>query len=154
MKYILVENNQIKSYPRELPISWNNISNFNVLDDATLKTFGWYPYRFVAVDLFDNMIVDGSNMVVEENEVVEYQIARPKRQDEIDSEIEALWGNIRNRRNMLLNECDWTQLSDSPLTEEKKLEWRVYRQDLRDITNQEDPHNIIWPIKPDGIQSI
>jgi hypothetical protein len=55
---------------------------------------------------------------------------------------------------MLLNECDWTQLPDSPLTEEKKLEWKVYRQDLRDITNQEDPHNIIWPTKPDGIQSI
>jgi hypothetical protein len=145
MKYILVENNEIKSYPRELPTSWGNISNFNVLDDVFLKTFGWYPYRFVAVDLFDNMIVDGSYTVVEENEVVEYQI---------DSEIEALWGNIRNRRNMLLNECDWTQLPDSPLTEEKKLEWKVYRQDLRDITNQEDPHNIIWPTKPDGIQSI
>lgn len=154
MKYILVENNEIKSYPRELPVCWRNVSNFNVLDDQTLLEFGWYPYRFVPADLDVDKIVDGSYTVIEQTEVVEYQTARNKTQDEIDSEIENLWSNIRSQRNIFLNESDWTQISDSPLSEEKKDEWKIYRQQLRDITNQNDPHNIVWPIKPDGIQSM
>ena len=50
------------------------------------------------------------------------------------------------KRNDLLFNCDWTQLPDVPLTEEKKLLWAEYRQNLRDITKQpEFPTNIIWP---------
>jgi hypothetical protein len=59
-----------------------------------------------------------------------------------------MWENIRVQRNELLLESDWTQLSDSPLSEEKKIEWQTYRQELRDITSQQDPFNIIWPTKP------
>lgn len=50
------------------------------------------------------------------------------------------------KRNELLFNSDWTQLPDSPLTEQKKLLWAEYRQNLRDITKQpEFPTNIIWP---------
>ena len=31
--------------------------------------------------------------------------------------------------------CDWTQGSDSPLSNDKKTEWANYRTSLRDITN-------------------
>jgi hypothetical protein len=39
----------------------------------------------------------------------------------------------RSTRNNLLNESDWTQLPNNPLTSEKQEEWNVYRQKLRDI---------------------
>lgn len=52
-------------------------------------------------------------------------------------------------RNQLLLHSDWTQLPDVPLPVEKKTEWAVYRQLLRDITLQPDfPTNIVWPTKP------
>jgi len=38
---------------------------------------------------------------------------------------------IRNKRNELLKECDWTQLPDVNISKE---EWVTYRQALRDIT--------------------
>jgi hypothetical protein len=41
---------------------------------------------------------------------------------------------IRQTRNYLLQQCDWTQLPDSPLTEIKRGEWATYRQELRNIT--------------------
>lgn len=41
---------------------------------------------------------------------------------------------IRQTRTYLLQQCDWTQLPDSPLTEAKRTEWATYRQALRDIT--------------------
>lgn len=55
------------------------------------------------------------------------------------------WDGIRQERNRLLAECDWTQISDA--TADKDA-WAVYRQALRDITTQTDPINIVWPEKP------
>ena len=42
--------------------------------------------------------------------------------------------STRRIRERLLRDSDWTQLPDSPLTPEKKAEWVLYRQALRDIT--------------------
>ena len=56
------------------------------------------------------------------------------------------WSEIRELRNQLLSECDWTQLSD--VSESIKTSYQSYRQDLRDITTQSDPFSIVWPEKP------
>ena len=63
-------------------------------------------------------------------------------QDKIDRmEIE-----VRQRRTMLLAKTDWTQLSDASAD---KSAWAVYRQDLRDVPNQEGfPEDISWPNQP------
>lgn len=150
MKYILVENGQIVGRPTELPKSWNNISNFHVFDNQTLKQHGWYPYRFVTAQVGENQVYNGSDFVIEENEVVEYQKVRNKTQQEITEEIEGMWRAIRDRRNYLLLECDWTQLADSPLSNQKQTEWQIYRQELRDITQQPDPFGIVWPTPPEA----
>jgi len=56
---------------------------------------------------------------------------------------------IRYDRNKKLSESDWTQLSDSQLSEIDKASWITYRQALRDITVQEDfPNAVVWPDKP------
>lgn len=57
----------------------------------------------------------------------------------------------RTKRNKLLLESDWTQLTDviSTMDTEKLQKWNMYRQNLRNITDQENfPKEIIWPIKP------
>jgi hypothetical protein len=56
----------------------------------------------------------------------------------IDSHMEV----VRNRRNMLLSQSDWTMYA--PLPESKKNEWEIYRQKLRDL-----PLNVIYPVWPD-----
>ena len=40
---------------------------------------------------------------------------------------------VRNKRNTLLAQTDWTQMPDSPLSDTKKAEWATYRQALRDM---------------------
>jgi hypothetical protein len=67
-------------------------------------------------------------------------------ESQINFRISLKWEEIRYERNQLLAECDWTQLGDIP--SETKEVWTLYRQNLRDITNQTDPFNIIWPAKP------
>lgn len=55
------------------------------------------------------------------------------------------WVSIRNGRNQLLKDSDWTQVADVPVD---KTAWATYRQELRDITKQADPFNIVWPKAP------
>lgn len=61
--------------------------------------------------------------------------------------IEILLQSIRDQRNNLLKESDWTQLPDIP--ESIKNSWSNYRQQLRDIPQQPGfPQNVVWPEKP------
>ena len=62
---------------------------------------------------------------------------------------------LRQTRNQLLLESDWTQNSDVP--DETKTKWQTYRQSLRDIPQGSVPtideqQNIVsgltWPTKP------
>lgn len=52
---------------------------------------------------------------------------------------------FRMTRNSKLGASDWTQLPDSPLTPAQAAEWRVYRQQLRDLPEQAE---INWPEIP------
>tara|TARA_R110000868_G_scaffold6466_1_gene36633 strand:- start:283 stop:501 length:219 start_codon:yes stop_codon:yes gene_type:complete len=57
---------------------------------------------------------------------------------------------VRAERNRLLSITDWTQVSDSPLTQEKRDEWKTYRQALRDMfVNCSTPSDVAWPKLPD-----
>jgi hypothetical protein len=56
---------------------------------------------------------------------------------------------IRQIRNGLLSETDYTQLGDVKSQEPDK--WIEYRQKLRDITDTiTDPFHVTWPIRPDA----
>ena len=66
----------------------------------------------------------------------------------ISNQVNLAWFMVRQRRNELLKQSDWTQNSDVTLSEIKKEEWKVYRQQLRDITLSGNPFNIVFPLPP------
>lgn len=54
--------------------------------------------------------------------------------------------NVRDARNNLLSNSDWTQVNDAPVDQ---TAWATYRQELRDITLQAGfPYDIEWPTPP------
>lgn len=60
-----------------------------------------------------------------------------------------LLNDAKNIRLIKLYQSDWTQVNDSPLSSTKKEEWKVYRQALRDITNDPAfPSHHKWPAEP------
>ena len=71
-----------------------------------------------------------------------------------DGAFDRAMADLRQRRNQLLAETDWTVLQDNPLTPAKRSEWMVYRTELRNITQGlntvEDINNIDYPDKPNG----
>ena len=68
------------------------------------------------------------------------------------SALEQSLSDLRKKRNKLLQECDWIELNNAPLTSSKKTEWQTYRTKLRDITNGlttvEEVNAVVFPEKP------
>jgi len=57
----------------------------------------------------------------------------------------------RTTRNKLLADTDWTQMNDSPLSNEDKTSWATYRQELRDLSDLDAWPNLAdddWPVEP------
>ena len=57
----------------------------------------------------------------------------------------------RATRNKLLDDSDWTQMNDSPLSNEDKTAWSTYRQELRDVSDLDAWPNLSdedWPVQP------
>ena len=72
-------------------------------------------------------------------------VVTPASPEVVAERVNAQWDIIRSMRNARLSICDWTQLPDAPVDH---TAWAAYRQALRDITNQTDPFNIVWPEEP------
>ena len=95
----------------------------------------------------------------EKPDVDEGQVAKRDEQPAVQGDGTYVWGwtigdktstelaaEARNKRNTLLTASDWTQVADAPVN---KTSWAAYRQDLRDITDQDGfPTSINWPAKP------
>lgn len=63
--------------------------------------------------------------------------------------LNVLAAQSRAQRDARLSACDWTQMVDSPLSEEEKAAYQTYRQALRDVPQQEGfPTSIQWPEEP------
>jgi hypothetical protein len=64
-------------------------------------------------------------------------------------DLESVKASLRPERNRLLTSSDWTQLNDSPLSEDKLAAWSAYRQDLRDLTDEIDENGEVeFPVAP------
>lgn len=56
---------------------------------------------------------------------------------------------VRDKRDKLLEACDYLMALDYPLSTAAREQWREYRQALRDITTQDGfPDSVIWPSAP------
>tara|TARA_R110000822_G_scaffold26218_1_gene79081 strand:- start:30 stop:410 length:381 start_codon:yes stop_codon:yes gene_type:complete len=99
-------------------------------------------------DLSDILLEDGEGIIEGH-----YDRATQKIVDGVVTEYVAdFFPLIRNKRNELLKESDWTQVNDCPLSDSKKTEWATYRQELRDLTTTYFDavaiEEIVFPTKP------
>lgn len=58
------------------------------------------------------------------------------------------WSAVRAERDRRLAACDWVTLRAQETGEPVRAPWLSYRQALRDITDQADPLDIVWPTAP------
>jgi len=117
------------SFPKDIPLE-------------TLASYNVYPLTVADRPSYNRLIEDAVlNTPTEVNGawIQSYSVVQKPQED--------AERNIRNRRNNLLLESDWTQVADAPVDQ---TAWATYRQSLRDITAQEGfPFNATFPTKPE-----
>jgi hypothetical protein len=137
------------NYPytiKELREAYPNVSLPAELSEEALSDWGVYFVTSTPMpNDYTKNIIEGTPVLTDG---VYYQnwVSTNATESEINYRLENQWEEIRFIRNQLLTECDWTQLSD--VSQTIKDLWTAYRQQLRDITNQQNPFNIQWPVKP------
>ena len=127
-----------------------NISFPQTISDEILSDY--HTYRVIPIGLDDNDYTknyeEGTPTQSGSVYVQNWLITSASVEEIVEREA-IQWNEVRSERNRLLTECDWTQMSDTPISGSKLTEWQAYRQSLRDITSQSNPFEIIWPTKPE-----
>ena len=105
-------------------------------DERALRTVLWRKRNLLVPNVMSDGAWQAVGVIVEEvaQEYSEEQLANM----------------VRSKRDRLLSACDYYVMPDYPATEEALAEVKVYRQALRDITEQDGfPSAITWPEKPE-----
>jgi hypothetical protein len=92
--------------------------------------------------------VDGQVVELTEAELTERAAEQAAYEAQLPTKLAA---QHRATRDQLLADSDWTQMNDSPLTNEVKTAWATYRQELRAITDLDEWPNLSdedWPVAP------
>jgi len=157
--WVHIENNEITGQYDLLPKTWKNISGLNLAADDLpfLKSAGWYPVTKQSETWNDlTHYVSGYDYEIRENDVLESIILSEKQPEPVEEFSTLKYRfieQLRNKRNELLANCDWTQLQDVQnfFDETTKNKWIVYRQALRDIVEDYSENEIVnieqvnWP---------
>lgn len=107
--------------------------------DGVEEIDGQWFTKFVVGPIFTDTTDEDGNVTTAADNEAAYRTR-------IDDEAAA---GIRSERDQKLTACDWTMLSDSPLSDDAKTEWQTYRQALRDMpTDSGFPHSVTWPTEP------
>ena len=112
----------------------------SVRDGVVQDANGNWVENYVARDMFADTTEDGVTTTKAEHEAA-YQATLDAKTAE----------GHRTTRNKLLADSDWTQMNDSPLSNEDKTAWATYRQGLRDVTDLDAWPKMgddDWPVAP------
>jgi len=156
LKYAELQDLQIVTIHDELPRAWRNISGLCNYPDDELADLGWSGNGGCAF----YPVVEGSQPSHDpKTQTLSYQDTVDANAKVVNrtwsavsytqAQIDAEWVRVRNLRNGYLKACDYTQISDAPLTTQEKSDWGTYRQALRDVPqNTANPFDVTWPTKP------
>ena len=150
--HALIENGVVKQYPYSIEQlkKANPATSFpKNPSDTLLALFGVERVFFsTQPDLTDTQVLEEGVPVfsTEDQRWTQVWTVRDMTAEEITSREESQAASVREVRNTLLVESDWTQVADSPVD---KTAWTTYRQALRDISTQpEFPWAVAWPQRP------
>ena len=107
--------------------------------DGVEEINGQWFTRFVAGPIFTDTTDDEGNVTTAADNEAAYR-----------ARVDANAGtSVRAERDKKLTDTDWTQMTDSPLSDSDKTAWATYRQSLRDLpTASGFPHTMTWPEEP------
>lgn len=148
--YLKLENENI-TYPytiSDLKADNTNVSFPLSLTNDILSEFNVYPVNFVECGSDYTKNYEESTPILSGSVYIQVWNETNASDEEISTKIEEKWLEVRELRDNLLSQSDWTQFQDSPITGSSLTDWQTYRQSLRDITSQSNPFSLSWPARP------
>jgi len=149
MLYLKAINNVVEQYPYSLGQLRKDNSNTSFPRQpslADLAEFDVYPVTEVTPTLADGekLVKVWTPTLVSGEWVLPHQ-AVAKTTEDLATESEVAWANLREQRDKLLAETDWTASTDVTMS----AEMTEYRKLLRDLpANTADVFNPVYPEKP------
>jgi len=117
----------------------------SVRDGVEQNSNGDWVEKYVARDMFSDTTEEDDDGNVTTTTKAQHEAAYQAGLDATTAE------GHRVTRNKLLADTDWTQMNDSPLSNEDKTSWATYRQELRDLSDLDAWPNLAdddWPVAP------
>lgn len=162
-KYVLVVNNIITSTPAAIPQNYKNISNFYALSDAELSDLSWsgneggfwlVESNAIPVINIDQKIEVNYSLDVENKKCYETFSIAQVTPEEKEVRINRIKTSIRMTRDQYLLLTDFTQLSDAPISDTAKEDFKTFRQQLRSMLDIPDVTQAVWPTIPTSAANI
>ena len=150
MLYLKAIDNVVEQYPYSLGQLRKDNSNTSFPKQpslAGLAEFDVYPVTEVTPTLADGekLAKVWTPTLVSGEWILPHQ-AVAKTEEDLATESEVAWANLREQRDKLLSETDWTASTDVTMT----ADMTTYRQALRDLpANTTDVFNPVYPEKPE-----
>jgi hypothetical protein len=116
-----------------------------------MAEYGMFPVGYEAAPEYDPLthrLQHSSQPVLKDGKWVLTKTVVELTAQQIADRDAAKGKEVRNKRNQLLSDSDWTQIADAPVN---ATAWATYRQALRDITDHVNfPYlqEADWPVKP------
>ena len=129
----------------------NTFSDSHIFYPEDVEPLGFGMYEFTQVPTPEYPLKAVETTPVKKDNGIYYQtwLIQEMTDEEKTSATNDRAARYRSERDFKLARTDWTQMADTPLTDEKRAEWSLYRQALRDIPQQEGfPWVITWPTPP------
>ena len=152
MVYVLTDgqDNLIK-YPyslTDLKIENTQVSFPKTITDEIAASLNCFPVTPGVKPAVDNTYTVNyvASAVKQNDQWVEQWVSTAATTEEIEQRTSNKALEVRFERLGLLERLDWTQLPDAPVD---TAAWATYRQELRDVPQQEGfPWDVTWPTPP------
>jgi hypothetical protein len=157
MNYVKITNGAVDQYPYSIDHLRRdnaNVSFPRAVPIDIMRRYSMLPVIVDAIPEYDPLTHKVTTATTPTRNGNDWVITRTMvdlTSDEIaDNDAHAAFLN-RVTRNKLLDESDWTQMNDSPLSNELKTAWATYRQECRGLSDADAWPNLAdddWPVAP------
>jgi hypothetical protein len=134
------------------PTQWdeNNYCYARRLTPEQVEQFGVYKKQIVTPPYFDpaTQVREEGPAVLIDGVWTQNYIVSDLDADASAAKVSAQWDIVRAERDLLLDKCDWWVTKAIEKNATISAEQQAYRDALRDITEQSNPFEVVWPTAP------
>jgi hypothetical protein len=120
--------------------SGGTVYQFSMRQGVEQQSDGKWYTKYVLGPIFTDVVDEDGKTITAAQQEAEYKARKDAEQAK----------SVRAQRSEIIKQSDWVVIKALELNEEIPAAWAAYRQELRDLPQQEGfPWTIVWPVQPE-----